>query len=103
MRLSPEAKSLEDIQTKFFKSFHPGYLYSHFYSFALRFIFLQTHATSDVFLQFSYCTVYTVKEKKENLNRKPYPLPYGLRNPYKNFKYENSQGYAQKPQRNVRS
>ncbi len=31
---------------------------------------------------------------------KPNPLPYGLRNPYRNLKSENSQGYAQKPQRN---
>jgi hypothetical protein len=29
---------------------------SHLYSFSLRFISLETHATSYVFLQFSYCT-----------------------------------------------
>jgi hypothetical protein len=28
------------------------------------------------------------------------PLPYGLRNPYRNLKSENSQDCAQKPQRN---
>jgi hypothetical protein len=28
------------------------------------------------------------------------PLFYGLRNPYRNLKSENSQDYAQKPQRN---
>jgi hypothetical protein len=33
-------------------------------------------------------------------NRKPHPLPYGLRNPYRNLKSENSQHYAQKPERN---
>jgi hypothetical protein len=33
-------------------------------------------------------------------DRKPYPLSYGLRNPYRNLKPKNSQGCAQKPQRN---
>jgi hypothetical protein len=28
------------------------------------------------------------------------PLPYGLRNPYRNLKFKNSQDYVQKPQRN---
>jgi hypothetical protein len=32
-------------------------IHSHLYSFALRFLFLQTHATSYSFLQFSYCTL----------------------------------------------
>jgi hypothetical protein len=40
--------------------------------------------------------LYTVKEKRGNPERKPYPPPYGLRNPYRNLKYENSQDYAQK-------
>jgi hypothetical protein len=41
--------------------------------------------------------LYTVKEKE----RKPYPLPYGLRNPYRNrCKSESCQDYARKPQRN---
>jgi hypothetical protein len=43
---------------------------------------------------------YTIKEKGGKPDRKPYPLPYGLRNPYRNLKSENSQDYAQKPQRN---
>jgi hypothetical protein len=29
-------------------------------------------------------------------HRKPYPLPYGLKNPYRNLKSENSQDYAQR-------
>jgi hypothetical protein len=41
----------------------------------------------------------SVKEKEGNPDRKPYPLSYGLRNPYRNLKSENSQDYAQKPQR----
>ncbi len=44
--------------------------------------------------------MYAVKEKGRKPDRKLYPLPYGLRNPDINFKYENSQDYAQKPQRN---
>ncbi len=69
-------------------------IHSQLYSFALRFLFLQTHATSTVKLQ------YTVKEKGRKPDRKPYPLPYGLRNPYRNLKSLNSEDYAQKPQRN---
>jgi hypothetical protein len=44
--------------------------------------------------------LYTVQEKGGKPDRKPYPLPYGLRNPYRNLKSENSQDYAQKPQQN---
>jgi hypothetical protein len=39
-----------------------------------------------------------VKEKGGKQDRKPSTLPYGLRNPYRNIKCENSQDYAQKPQ-----
>ncbi len=40
-------------------------------------------------------------KKVEILDRNPYPHPYGLRNPpYRNLKSENSQDYAQIPQRN---
>jgi hypothetical protein len=42
--------------------------------------------------------LYTVEEKGGKPDRKPYPLPYGLRNPYRDLKYENSEDYAQKPQ-----
>jgi hypothetical protein len=42
--------------------------------------------------------VYTVKEKGGKPDRKPYPLPYGLRNPYRNLQSENSEDYVQKPQ-----
>jgi hypothetical protein len=30
--------------------------------------------------------LYTVKEKQGKPDRKPHPLPYGLRNPYRNLK-----------------
>ncbi len=38
--------------------------------------------------------LYTVKEKKGKPDRKPYPLSYGLGNPYRNLKSENSQDYC---------
>jgi hypothetical protein len=60
----------------------------------LRFLFLQTHTTSYSF--YSSVILYTVKEK----GGKPYTLPYGLRNPFRNLRSENSQDYAQKPQPN---
>jgi hypothetical protein len=47
--------------------------------------------------------VFTVKEKGGKPDRTSYPLPYGLRNPYRNLKSENSQDYVQKPERIVRS
>jgi hypothetical protein len=44
--------------------------------------------------------VYILKEKVGKTERKPHPLPYGLRNPNRNLKPENPQDYTQKPQRN---
>jgi hypothetical protein len=82
-----EAEFLYKITTKVFRVILLV-LHSHLYSFALRFLFLQIHATS-----YSFC-----KEERRITDRKPYPLPYGLRNPYRNLKSENSQDYAQKPQ-----
>jgi hypothetical protein len=52
------------------------------------------------FTVFTVQLLYTVKDKGRKPDRKPYPLPYGLRNPYRNLMPENSQDYAQKPQRN---
>ncbi len=50
------------------------------------------------FLEVSH--VYIIKEKGGKPDRKPHPLPYSFRNPYRNLKSESSQDYAQKPQRN---
>jgi hypothetical protein len=36
----------------------------------------------------------SVKEKGGKPERKPYPLLYGLRDPYRNLKSENSQDFA---------
>jgi hypothetical protein len=63
----------------------------------LRFLFLQTHGTSYNFT----ALLYTVKEKGGKPDKKPNPLPYGLRNPFRNIKSENSQDFALEPQRNV--
>jgi hypothetical protein len=85
-----EVKFLDEIQTKVLKVFLLA-IHSHLYSFALRFLVLWTHATS---YNFYSSLLYTVKEKGGKPDRKPYPLPYGLRNPYRNLKSENSQDYA---------
>jgi hypothetical protein len=44
--------------------------------------------------------LYTIKEEGGKPDRKPHPLSYGLRKPYRNLKSENSQDYVEKPQRN---
>jgi hypothetical protein len=74
-------------------------VHSHLYIFALRSLFLQTHATSNSF--YSSVIVYIVKEKGRKPDRKPCPLPYGLRYPHRNLKPENAQDYAQKRQQNA--
>jgi hypothetical protein len=61
-------------------------IHSHLYSFALQFLFLQTHTTSYSF--YSSVTVHCKGERRKP-DRKPYPLLYGSRNPYKNLKSEN--------------
>ncbi len=59
-------------------------IHSYLYSFALRFIFLQTQATPYSF--FRVQLLYTVKEKGGKPELKPYPLPYGLKNPKRNLR-----------------
>jgi hypothetical protein len=49
-----------------------------------------------LFLQFSYIE----RDEGGKPDRKPFPYPYGLRNPYRNLISENCQDYVQKPQRN---
>ncbi len=72
---------------KSLKNFPPSYSQSPL-QLCLRFLFLQPHATS-----YSFC-----KGERRTPHRKPNPLSYGLLNPYRNLKSENSQDYAQKPQ-----
>jgi hypothetical protein len=61
--LNPEAESLDEIQAKVLRVFLLA-IHSHLYSFASRFLFLQTHKTSYSF--------YTVEEKGGKPDRKPY-------------------------------
>jgi hypothetical protein len=78
------AEFLEEIQTKVLKVFLLA-IHSHLYSFPLRFLFFkltQPLTVSTVQL------LYTVKEKGGKPDRKPCPLPYGLRNPYRGLKSE---------------
>jgi hypothetical protein len=44
VNISPEAELLDEIQTKIFRVFLLV-IHSHLYSFALKFLYLQTHAT----------------------------------------------------------
>ncbi len=66
------AEFLDEIQTKALRVFLLA-IHSHLYSIALRFLFLQTHATSYVILQFNYFTLW--RRKEENLIENHTPLP----------------------------
>jgi hypothetical protein len=68
--LKPEAEFLDEIQRKGFRGFLLA-IQSRLLSFALRFLFLQTHATSYSFYR---DLVYTVKEKGGKPDRKPHLL-----------------------------
>jgi hypothetical protein len=94
----PGAGFLDEIQTKVLRVFLLA-IHSHLYSFALRFLFLQTYATSYSF--YSLVIVHCKGERRKTKpDRKLHPLPYGLRNLYRHLKSGNSQDYVQKPQRN---
>ncbi len=88
---SLEAEFLDKIKTKVFRVFLLA-IHSPLYSFALRFIFLQTHVTS-----YSFYSSFTVHNKGER--RKPIPPSLWFKKS-RILKSENSQDYAQKPQRN---
>jgi hypothetical protein len=77
-------------------SFPPCYS-QYLYNFAFRFIFLQPYPLT-VFE--STVTVHCKGEKGGELDRKPYPLPYGLRYLYRNMKSDNSLDFARKPHQN---
>jgi hypothetical protein len=64
----------------------------------LRVFFLVILALDFYFFKLTQPLPISVKEKGGKPDRKLYPLPYGLRNPYIYLKSENSQYYAQKPQ-----
>jgi hypothetical protein len=50
-----------------------------------------------IFFKLTQPLAVSVKEEGGKPDRKPYPLPYGLRNPYRILKSENSHDFAQKP------
>jgi hypothetical protein len=79
-----EAAFLDEIQTKVLRVFLLT-IQSRLYSFALRFLFLQIRETS---YSFYSVLLYTVREKGGKSERKSHPLPYGLRNPYRDIKSE---------------
>jgi hypothetical protein len=64
----PEAKFLEEIRTKVLRVFLL-IVQSHLYSFASKFLFLETHATS---YSFSVLIRRRKEEKGGKLDRKPY-------------------------------
>ncbi len=90
--LNAEAEFLDEIQTKEF--------YFLLLQSALQFCLeISFSSNSRNLLQF-YSSVTVLEEKGGKPYRNPYPLPYGLRNLYRNLKSENSQDYYQKPQQN---
>jgi hypothetical protein len=83
----PEAEFLDEIQTQVLRS--SCYSKSPLYSFALRVLFLKAHETSYRFLQ--SVAVHCKGERRKTLIENH---SYGLRNPYRNLKSENSQDYV---------
>jgi hypothetical protein len=79
MFASTEAEFLDQIQTKVWRVFLLV-IHSHLYNFSLKFLFLQLTQPLTV-----------AKEKGGKPDRNLYPLPYGLSNPYRNLRSENSQ------------
>jgi hypothetical protein len=91
----PKITFLDEIQPKVLRVF-PCYSQSHLYNFALRFLFLLTHATSYSF--YSSVTVHC-RRKEKNLIENHTPF----RNPYRNLKSEIWEDYAQNLNEMVRS
>ncbi len=87
--VKPEAEFLDEIHTKVLRLFSSLLFTITITSTALPWDFYFSRLTQPL--------AVSVKEKGGKPDRKPYPLPYGLRNPYINLKTENSQDYAQKP------
>jgi hypothetical protein len=78
-----KAEFLDEILTKVFRVFLLV-IHSLLYSFAGDFYFFKLTQPVTV----------SVKKKGGKSDIKPHPFPYGLRNPYRNLKFENSQDYA---------
>ncbi len=91
-----EAEFLEEIHSKVLRVF---LLAIHSHSIALPWDFCFFKLTQPLTVS-QLQLLYNVKEKAGKSDRKPNPIPYGLRNPHRNLKFENSQDYAQKPHQN---
>ncbi len=75
--VAEEAEFLDEIQTKFLRAFHLAIL-SHLYTTAVPWDFHFLKLTQPLTVSIVQL-LYTVKEKGGKPDRKPYPLPYGLR------------------------
>jgi hypothetical protein len=83
----PEAEFLDKIQIKVFRVFLLAIQSRPTANLEIWIYFFPTHATSYSF-DSSVTLLYTVKEKGGKPDRKPYPLLYSLRNPYRNLSAE---------------
>ncbi len=96
LSLWSQYRFLDEIQTKVLK--FSSLLFTVTVPLQLSCEFLFLHIKS-LYSFYSSITVHW-KETGGEPDRKPYPLLYGLTNPYIYLKSENSQDYAQKPQQN---
>jgi hypothetical protein len=86
--VGPVAEFLDEIQTEVSKRFPPCYSQPPLQ------LCLEISVSSNsrnLLLSTVLVTVYTVSEKGGKPDRKPYYLPYGLRNSYRKLKSENFQ------------
>ncbi len=79
----PEAEFLDEIQTSQVLRVS-----------SLSFIVFSSFAWDFYLFKLTQPLTVSVKEKRGKPERKPYPYPFGLRNPYRNLKSENSEDYA---------
>ncbi len=94
--MGTETEFLDEIQTKVLRVFLLVIL-SHLYSFALRYLFLQTHAASYSF--YNSVSVQCKGERRKTWKITIFPSLLFMKF-IQNLKSENSQDYAQKPQQN---
>ncbi len=75
-------------------------VWCHQVMFTVSIFYWRIYATTDSYIGHTCGERVGRISSTRQVNRKSYLLPYALRNPYTNLKSENSQDYAQKPQRN---
>ncbi len=95
--LATEAEFLTQNPDKILKSFPPCYSKSPLQLCLEIFISSNSHNL----LEFLQCVAVHCKGERKKIIWKPHPLPYGLRNPYRNL--ENSQDHAKNLKEIVRS